>query len=160
MEEEGVHFRKGVVPTKLEKLDSGKIKVTFSDGETDEYDTVLAAVGRTGDTAKLGLENAGVAINPKNGKITATHEQSSVPNVYAVGDVMDGCPELTPVAVQAGKALSRRRPASANDLRSAFRWRRWCPATSESRLSCLQAGIPFDAAHDGCCCCCCCCSYV
>lgn len=35
-------------------------------------------------------------------------EQSSVPNIYSVGDVMDGCPELTPVAIQAGITLARR----------------------------------------------------
>ena len=35
-------------------------------------------------------------------------EQSSVPNVYAVGDVLEGKPELTPVAIQAGKLLAQR----------------------------------------------------
>jgi thioredoxin reductase (NADPH) len=108
MEKEGVKFKREVVPSQLEKLDSGKIKVTFSNGDVDEYDTVLVAIGRTGDTANLGLDNVNIVTNPKNSKISAKFEQTTVPNIYVIGDVMDGCPELTPVAIHAGKALSRR----------------------------------------------------
>ena len=35
-------------------------------------------------------------------------EQTNVPHVYAIGDVLEGKPELTPVAIQAGKLLARR----------------------------------------------------
>jgi thioredoxin reductase (NADPH) len=108
MEDHGVKFKREVVLTKLEKIGL-KIRATFSDGSSDEYDTVLGAIGRLADTDKLGLENAGdVKTNPKNRKIICSYEQSSVPNIYAVGDVMDGCPELTPVAIQAGQMLARR----------------------------------------------------
>lgn len=45
----------------------------------------------------------------RNGKIPANdEEQTSVPYVYAIGDVLEGKPELTPVAIQAGKLLARR----------------------------------------------------
>ncbi|KAL9189929.1 hypothetical protein ACHAXT_009604 [Thalassiosira profunda] len=107
MKSEGVKFREEVVPTKMEKA-GDKIKVTFSNGESDEYDTVLGAIGRTGDTSKLNLASVGITTNPKNAKIAAKFEQTSTPNIYVIGDVMDGCPELTPVAIHAGKALSRR----------------------------------------------------
>mmetsp|Transcript_28545 Transcript_28545/g.42186 ORF Transcript_28545/g.42186 Transcript_28545/m.42186 type:complete len:634 (-) Transcript_28545:294-2195(-) len=116
MEDHGVKFRKEVTPVKLEKLEeSGQIQVTFSDGSVDSYDTVLAAVGRHADTAALNLEAVDVAFNPKNGKILTEFEQSSTPNIYAVGDVMEGCPELTPVAIQAGQLLARRLFASDNE---------------------------------------------
>lgn len=36
------------------------------------------------------------------------NEQSSVPNVYAIGDIVNGTPELTPVAIRAGVLLARR----------------------------------------------------
>ena len=40
-------------------------------------------------------------VNPKNGKIIVNdREQSSSNNVYAIGDVIDGGLELTPVAIQ------------------------------------------------------------
>jgi len=109
MRAEGIKFREKAVPTKLERVDGNdKIRVTFSDGESDEYDTVLGAIGRTGDTSKLNLDKAGIQPNQKNSKIEAVHEQTSTPNIYVIGDVMEGCPELTPVAIHAGKMLSRR----------------------------------------------------
>jgi pyruvate/2-oxoglutarate dehydrogenase complex dihydrolipoamide dehydrogenase (E3) component len=93
MVEHGVKFKREVTPSKLEKTESGQIKVTFSDGTNDVYDTVLAAIGRSADTEKLGLASAGVGTNPKNGKVVAKYEQSTCPNIYAVGDVLDvsGC---------------------------------------------------------------------
>lgn len=115
MEDHGVKFRKEVTPVKMEKQEDGQIQVTFSDGSVDTYDTVLAAVGRHADTAALNLEAVDVATNPKNGKILTEFEQSTTPNIYAVGDVMEGCPELTPVAIQAGQLLARRLFASANE---------------------------------------------
>ena len=42
-----------------------------------------------------------VNLNPKNGKIVANErEQSSASHIYAIGDMLDGKPELTPVAIQ------------------------------------------------------------
>jgi thioredoxin reductase (NADPH) len=108
MEDHGVKFKHAVVPKKLEKTDGGRIQVTFSDDTQDIYDTVLVAIGRSADTGKLGLENVGIVANQKNGKISTTFEQTAAPNIYAIGDVMENCPELTPVAIQAGIALSRR----------------------------------------------------
>jgi thioredoxin reductase (NADPH) len=44
-----------------------------------------------------------VALNPANGKVLANAmEQSSAGHIYAVGDMLDGKPELTPVAIQVG----------------------------------------------------------
>mmetsp|Transcript_17325 Transcript_17325/g.27007 ORF Transcript_17325/g.27007 Transcript_17325/m.27007 type:complete len:609 (+) Transcript_17325:91-1917(+) len=109
MEDNGVKFRNGVVPKKLEKVEgSESIRVTFSDDSQDEYDTVLVAIGRSADTELLGLDKVGIVPNSKNGKIPTKFEQTVCPNIYAIGDVMEGCPELTPVAIQAGVALSRR----------------------------------------------------
>jgi thioredoxin reductase (NADPH) len=108
MKDHGVKFKMQVTPSKLEKVEGDRIKATFSDGSEDVFDTVLGAVGRTADTEKLGLEKVNVAVNPKNRKVLAKFEQSSCPNIYAVGDVMEGCPELTPVAIQAGISLARR----------------------------------------------------
>ncbi|CAB9504796.1 Glutathione reductase, chloroplastic (Fragment) [Seminavis robusta] len=108
MVKHGVKFKRQVTPAKLEQIGE-KIKVTFSDGTDEEFDTVLGAIGRTADTEQLGLDNVGVDINPKNKKILGKLEQSvSAPNIYAVGDVLEGSPELTPVAIQAGIALARR----------------------------------------------------
>jgi thioredoxin reductase (NADPH) len=114
MEEHGVAFRREVIPKKLEKVlsedasSTSRIKVTFSDNTVDIFDTVLVAIGRSADTDKLGLDKVGIKTNPRNGKIPTKYEQTVVPNIYAIGDVMENCPELTPVAIQAGKILARR----------------------------------------------------
>jgi len=110
MEDNHVKFKREVTVSKIDKIEDGKSKlqVTFSDGSMDVFDTVLVAVGRTGCTANLGLENVNIKTLEKNAKIQATLEQTSTPNIYAIGDVMDGCPELTPVAIKAGQLLSRR----------------------------------------------------
>jgi pyruvate/2-oxoglutarate dehydrogenase complex dihydrolipoamide dehydrogenase (E3) component len=90
MGEHGVTFKREVTPSKLEKVsESGPIKVTFSDGSEETFDTVLGAIGRVADTKELGLDKVGVEINPKNKKIVGKFEQSSRPNIYAVGDVLD-----------------------------------------------------------------------
>eukprot|EP00521_Asterionellopsis_glacialis_P008202 CAMPEP_0195285368 /NCGR_PEP_ID=MMETSP0707-20130614/3220_1 /TAXON_ID=33640 /ORGANISM="Asterionellopsis glacialis, Strain CCMP134" /LENGTH=618 /DNA_ID=CAMNT_0040344849 /DNA_START=42 /DNA_END=1898 /DNA_ORIENTATION=+ len=108
MEDHGIKFKKQNLPKKLEKIDGDRIQVTFTDDTVDVFDTVLVAIGRQADTDKLGLENVGIEVNPKNKKIYTKLEQTSCPNIYAVGDVMEGCPELTPVAIQAGLFLARR----------------------------------------------------
>ena len=46
--------------------------------------------------------------NPSNGKVICVNEQTSAANIFAVGDVVEGAPELTPVAIHAGKLLARR----------------------------------------------------
>lgn len=46
--------------------------------------------------------------------ICGDDESTTCPYVYAVGDIIDGKPELTPVAIQAGKLLAKRLFGGAN----------------------------------------------
>eukprot|EP01084_Bolivina_argentea_P015190 28397_1 len=119
MKDIGVKFKRGAVPTKLEKTDDGKIRVSFeaSSSATDEqktdtkmeiYDTVLFATGRAPETKALCLDKAGVQVDENTGKIRCSKEQTNVKNIFAVGDIVYGAPELTPVAIQAGKLLALR----------------------------------------------------
>jgi thioredoxin reductase (NADPH) len=112
MENHRTKFIREAVPTKLEKPDpAGKIHVTYEQGGqhiTDEYDTVLFAIGRYAQTKELNLQAAGV-VAESNGKIKVNNvEESNVPHIYAIGDVIHGKLELTPVAIKAGKLLSNR----------------------------------------------------
>ena len=117
MESHGTKFLKGVTPSGITKDEAtGKLTVTYSDGKSGEYDTVVFAVGRYIDTAGLGLDTIGVKYNPKTGKIPAFNEQTNVPNIYAIGDVLDGRPELTPVAIQAGRLLANRLSGISNQM--------------------------------------------
>jgi thioredoxin reductase (NADPH) len=96
------------LPISIEKQADHQLKVTFTDGTSDTYNSVLCATGRYADISGLGLENVNVKTNPKTGKIICTNEQSSTSHIYAIGDVIDGAPELTPVAIQAGRLLAKR----------------------------------------------------
>ena len=116
-----IKFLEGAVPTAVELTDGGRKKVTWQlkDGTTasDEYDTVLLAIGRNVCTDAIGLDAAGVKVNPRSGKVpVSATEQTNVPHIYALGDIIDGealdppsaLTELTPVAIQAGRLLASR----------------------------------------------------
>ena len=114
--EGGVKFIRPAVPQSIEKLEDGnpgRYKVTFKNSDTnvlasEEFNTIVWAIGRDPCTDKIGLDKAGVAVNPKTGKIPVINEQTNVPHIYAVGDVLEDRLELTPVAIEAGKLLSLR----------------------------------------------------
>ena len=114
-----IKFLEGAVPA-VELTGGGRKKVTWQlkDGTTasDEYDTVLLAIGRNVADA-IGLDAAGVKVNPRSGKVpVSSTEQTNVPHIYALGDIIDGealdppsaLTELTPVAIQAGRLLASR----------------------------------------------------
>ncbi|XP_029427868.1 thioredoxin reductase 2, mitochondrial isoform X2 [Rhinatrema bivittatum] len=114
MESHGTEFLWKCTPTKVEKIESGQLRVTWTkvetgDEEMDTFDTVMWAIGRAPEIKSLNLENAGVKVNPDTGKIIVnSFEETSIPNIYAIGDVAEGRPELTPTAIAAGKLLARR----------------------------------------------------
>lgn len=115
MESNGVNFVRPCVPTKIEKLEDGQpgkytVYGKYSDGTeySDTFNTVIFAIGRDPVTSTIGLDKAGVSL-AKNGKVIADEkEATNVPNIYAIGDILEGKLELTPVAIQAGKLLARR----------------------------------------------------
>ncbi len=53
-------------------------------------DTVLIATGRKPNTGNLGLENAGVQLTDRGGISVNEHLETSVPHIYAMGDVVGG----------------------------------------------------------------------
>ncbi|XP_046407179.1 thioredoxin reductase 1, cytoplasmic-like [Ischnura elegans] len=76
----------------------------------------MFATGRSPCTKNIGLQEIGVNLNEKNGKIIGDKlERTNVPNIFAIGDVLDGTPELTPVAIQAGRFLARRLYGKSNE---------------------------------------------
>jgi len=116
MKTKGCKFVRETVPSKFEKTADGKVKVFVDDKEYDTYDTVFVAIGRTGCAGWLNLEAVGIPYN-KNGKVVVDkNEATNVPNIYAIGDVIEGMPELTPVAIQAGRLLAARLFASKTRL--------------------------------------------
>src|SRR5210317_244857 len=68
------------------------VTATNKKGEevTFEGDYCLVAVGRGAYTAKLGLENVGIATDERGRIAVNDHLQTAVPNIYAIGDVVRG----------------------------------------------------------------------
>ncbi|MHA1529261.1 MAG: glutathione-disulfide reductase [Alphaproteobacteria bacterium] len=84
---------------------AGHLEVHLKSGERREAGLVLYATGRSPNTAGLGLHEAGVKLGP-NGEVAVDEwSQSSVPSIYAVGDVTDRL-ALTPVAIREGAAFA------------------------------------------------------
>jgi len=117
MKEEGIEFMRGFVPTKITQIEPGtppKLKIEAKNSQTGETvevecNSVLFAIGRTACTESLGLDKIGVKVNQKTAKVVVSEaEESSVSNIYAIGDCIEGNLELTPVAIQAGQLLANR----------------------------------------------------
>lgn len=108
----GVHLHKGSSQSKVEKDSSGKLILHYKDKNNGEavlrdVDHLIWAIGRTPATKDIGLEEAGVKMNEKGYIEVDEYQNSSVDNIYALGDVT-GQVELTPVAIAAGRKLAHR----------------------------------------------------
>ena len=104
MAKKGVAIRVGAKVRALEEGSGGATRVLLADGSTLEADTVLYATGRVPNTAGLGLEAVGVALEANGAVVVDQRYRSSVPSIYAVGDVIDRV-QLTPVALAEAMAL-------------------------------------------------------
>ena len=104
MRAHGITIRTAADVARFDKV-AGGIRVTAHDGETAEFDLVLAAIGRLPNATGLGLEALGVALGDKGEILVDDWSQTAVPSIYAVGDVTDRM-NLTPVAIREGHAFA------------------------------------------------------
>jgi len=77
-------------------LESGKRIVT---------DVLLVSAGRQGNIQGLGLDAVGVSVSDRGIITVNEHYQTSIPNIYAVGDVI-GAPALAATAIEQGRAAA------------------------------------------------------
>jgi glutathione reductase (NADPH) len=83
----------------------GNVSATMLDGQAIAAERVVYATGRLPNTGRLGLENVGVDLDPLGAVKVDAQSRSSVPSIYAVGDVTDRV-NLTPVAIREGHAFA------------------------------------------------------
>ena len=100
----GVDIRGRTQVAQIDKTARGYL-VTTTAGNTIETDLVMYATGRRPNTKGMGLAEVGVRINEAGAVIVDEWQRSSVPNIYAIGDVTDRI-NLTPVAIAEGRAIA------------------------------------------------------
>jgi glutathione reductase (NADPH) len=101
----GIDFKFHATIDKVERDGDGKLHIRMTGCDDIEADQLLFATGRNPNTEGLGLEAVGVEVG-HNGKIKVDADnRSSVPSIFAVGDVTDRV-QLTPVAIREGQAFA------------------------------------------------------
>jgi glutathione reductase (NADPH) len=83
----------------------GALDARLKDGKTVTVDAVMFATGRIPNTGGLGLAEAGVELGPLGEVIVDDRMRTSVPHIFAVGDVTHRV-QLTPVAIREGTAVA------------------------------------------------------
>ncbi len=104
LREKGIALQFDATVLKIEAAGDHKT-VHLSNGTTISADLVMFATGRRPLTAGLGLEQVGVAVNSAGAIEVDEFFQTSVPGIYALGDVIDRY-QLTPVAIAEGMCLA------------------------------------------------------
>ena len=88
----------------IEGLENGVV-LHLKSGKKLRADALLWCNGRTGNTDKLGLENIGLKANGRGQVEVDQHYQTSIPNIYAAGDVI-GWPSLASAAYDQGRSAA------------------------------------------------------
>lgn len=120
-ERQGVNLHKKAAITKVEDAGNGKKRVHYDEGDKkgqviEDVDHVLFAIGRKPEVEKLGVDKLpNLKLNEKQHIVVDKYQNTSVENIYALGDVCDQGFELTPVAIAAGRRLSDRLFGGKND---------------------------------------------
>ena len=81
---------------------SNSIRVTMKSGRVLETETALLSTGRTPVVAGLGLEKAGLTLTERHAIAVNEHYQTSLPHIYAAGDVI-GFPALGSTSMEQGR---------------------------------------------------------
>jgi glutathione reductase (NADPH) len=103
MKKRGIRFIEPATPTHYDGT-----TLSLSNGEKIRTDMVLCACGRLPNTRGLGLEQVGIKTKERRGGIVVDDQwRTSVPNIYAVGDVIDHLHQLTPVALAEGMSVAQ-----------------------------------------------------
>ncbi|MGH8821657.1 MAG: glutathione-disulfide reductase, partial [Rhodoferax sp.] len=103
MRKAGVDLRLKTDVACIERTAAG-LMVRLGSGDSATVDAVLYATGRTPNVHGMGLEAAGVALGKDGAIVVDAHYQTSVPSIYALGDVTARL-QLTPVALGEAMAL-------------------------------------------------------
>lgn len=137
----GIEVRKGMTVSASRVTDEG-VDITFSDGSRDCFELALVAVGRQPHTAGLGLEEAGVRLTPEGFVEVSEFLETSIPGVYAIGDMKPG-------PMNANAALHDAKVAAANAINGNYLRTNYhkVPVVIHSALEIAAVGLTEDMAE-------------
>ena len=104
LSERGIHLHAQTDIIRVKQSGAQK-QLNFKNGDNLLVDVFMGATGRKPKTNGLGLEEQGVKMTEAGAIIVDETSQSSVPSIYAVGDVTNRV-NLTPVAIAEGHAFA------------------------------------------------------
>ena len=137
----GVDVRKGLTVAST-RVDGGGVDVAFTDGSRERFSHVLVAVGRTPNSRGLGLEEAGVEVDAGGFVRTNEYLETSLPGVYAVGDVKAG-PMTANAALHDAKVAANNAVAGNTTQRNYHR----VPVVVDSALEIAAVGLTEERAE-------------
>ena len=108
LERDGIRLHTQAIPQEVVKNADGSLTLKLEDGRETTVDSVVWAIGREPTTDAINLQAAGVETNARGFVKVDKYQNTNVKGIYAVGDIIEGGIELTPVAVAAGRRLSER----------------------------------------------------
>jgi len=152
LRETGALIRHGETYEKIEGLDDGAI-LHLKSGKKLKTDIILWANGRTGNTDDLGLDTIGI-VPDSRGLLTVDKQYTtSVPNIYAVGDVI-GYPSLASAAYVQGRAAALHITGDvssaeqlANDIPTGIYTSPEISSIGQTERELTMAGIPYEIGH-------------
>ena len=118
MRQQGVRLHFEYRANRLWRDEDGALRLAGT-GEAcadQAFDQVFFAIGRRGNIAGLGLEAVGVQVDEEGAIVVDDYQDTTVPNIHAVGDVA-GKVGLTPVAIAAARRLMDRLFGGRSDAR-------------------------------------------
>lgn len=104
MKKKGIELRTRADVAAIERSGDG-VRVSLNDGTGFGAGQIMFATGRIPNVMDLGLDKAGVELTPHYAVKVDDYSQTSLPSIYAVGDVTNRA-NLTPVAIREGHAFA------------------------------------------------------
>ncbi|TMP45173.1 glutathione-disulfide reductase [Pseudoalteromonas citrea] len=108
MEKEGPTLHTHSTPKEITKEADGSVTLHLENGESHNVEQLIWAIGREPVTDLINLKATDVDTNQRGFIKVDEFQNTSVDGIYALGDIMEGGIELTPVAVKAGRMLAER----------------------------------------------------
>lgn len=108
MNQDGIQLHTHAIPKEVVKNADGLLTLKLENGTEQTVDCLVWAIGREPATDVINLEATGVATNERGFVKVDKFQNTNIEGIYAVGDIIEGGIELTPVAVAAGRRLSER----------------------------------------------------